>query len=83
MPNSLRLLKLGEKVRQMLIDGQITTGHARALIPVEDEDEQYLLAQGIFKIDELYINCEDKDIQAKLNKVQVEIILNSTYKSNF
>ena len=45
--------------------------------------EQYLLAQGIFKIDELYINCEDKDIQAKLNKVQVEIILNSTYKSNF
>ena len=45
--------------------------------------EQYLLAQGIFKIDELYINCEDKDIQAKLNKVQVDIILNSTYKSNF
>ncbi len=46
--NSLRLLKLGEKVRQMVIDGQITTGHARALIPIEDLNEQYLLAQKVF-----------------------------------
>ena len=46
--NSLRLLKLGEKVRQMVIDGQLSTGHARALIPVDDLDEQYLLAQKVF-----------------------------------
>ena len=46
--NSLRLLKLGEKVRQMVIDGHLSTGHARALIPVDDLDEQYLLAQKVF-----------------------------------
>ena len=46
--NSLRLLKLGEKVRQMVIDGLLSTGHARALIPVDDLDEQYLLAQKVF-----------------------------------
>ena len=46
--NSLRLLKLGEKVRQMVIDWQLSTGHARALIPVDDLDEQYLLAQKVF-----------------------------------
>ena len=46
--NSLRLLKLCEKVRQMVIDGQLSTGHARALIPVEDPTEQYELAQKVF-----------------------------------
>ena len=46
--NSLRLLKLCEKVRQMVIDGQLSTGHARALIPVEDANEQYELAQKVF-----------------------------------
>ena len=46
--NSLRLLKLCDSVRQMVIDGQISSGHARALIPVEDPDEQFQLAQKIF-----------------------------------
>jgi ParB family chromosome partitioning protein len=46
--NSLRLLKLCEKVRQMVIDGMLSTGHARALIPVENENEQQELAQKVF-----------------------------------
>ncbi|WP_029231397.1 ParB/RepB/Spo0J family partition protein [Butyrivibrio sp. VCB2006] len=46
--NSLRLLKLCDNVRQMVIDGQISTGHARALISVENPDEQYTLAQKVF-----------------------------------
>ena len=46
--NSLRLLKLCDSVRQMVIDGQISSGHARALIPVEDPEEQFQLAQKIF-----------------------------------
>ncbi|MCR5272475.1 MAG: ParB/RepB/Spo0J family partition protein [Lachnospiraceae bacterium] len=45
--NSMRLLKLSEKVQQMLIDELITTGHARALIAVEDEEKQYAIAQKI------------------------------------
>lgn len=46
--NSLRLLKLCDEVQKMVIDGMITTGHARALIVVEDKQEQYMLAQRIF-----------------------------------
>lgn len=46
--NSIRLLKLSDKVQQMVIDDMITTGHARALLAVEDPEEQYTLAQQIF-----------------------------------
>ena len=46
--NSLRLLKLCDKVRQMVIDGMLTTGHVRALVPIEDEELQYEVAMAIF-----------------------------------
>lgn len=46
--NSMRLLKLDERVQQMLIDDMISTGHARALLAVEDKDTQYKLAQQVF-----------------------------------
>lgn len=46
--NSIRLLKLSEPVQQMVIDDMISTGHARALLAVEDPEEQYALAQQIF-----------------------------------
>lgn len=46
--NSIRLLKLSDRVQQMVIDDMISTGHARALLAVEDEEEQYALAQKIF-----------------------------------
>lgn len=46
--NSLRLLKLSERVQQMVIDEMITTGHARALLAVEKEEDQYFLAQRVF-----------------------------------
>ena len=46
--NSMRLLKLSEEVQQMLIDDMITTGHARALLAVEDAGQQYILAQKVF-----------------------------------
>ena len=46
--NSMRLLKLGEKVQQMIIDDMISTGHARALLAIDDEEQQYLLATKIF-----------------------------------
>ena len=46
--NSMRLLKLNEKVQQMVIDDMLTTGHARALLGIEDQEKQYALAQKIF-----------------------------------
>ncbi len=46
--NSMRLLKLNSKVQQMIIDEMLTTGHARALLALEDEEIQYTVAQKIF-----------------------------------
>ena len=46
--NSIRLLKLSDDVQQMVIDDMISTGHARALLAIEDHEEQYSLAQKIF-----------------------------------
>lgn len=46
--NSLRLLKLTEKVQQMLIDDMLSTGHVRALITIEDPELQYETAMYIF-----------------------------------
>lgn len=46
--NSMRLLKLCDGVQQMIIDDMLSTGHARALIPIEDAEQQLQLAQRIF-----------------------------------
>lgn len=46
--NSMRLLKLSDRVKQMIIDDMISTGHARALLAIDDEEQQYLLATKIF-----------------------------------
>lgn len=46
--NALRLLKLDERVQQMVIDEMISGGHARALLAIEDKEEQYSMAMLIF-----------------------------------
>ena len=46
--NSMRLLKLSDSVQQMVIDNMITTGHARALITIEDPEQQYEVAKRVF-----------------------------------
>lgn len=47
--NSMRLLNLCSEVQQMLIQGRISSGHARALLGVEDTEVQFQLAQKIEK----------------------------------
>ena len=44
----MRLLKLAENVQQMVVDGEISTGHARALLAIEDENEQYRIALKVY-----------------------------------
>ena len=46
--NSMRLLKLSDRLQQMIVDDMISTGHARALLAIDDEEQQYLLANKIF-----------------------------------
>lgn len=46
--NSIRLLKLCDEVQQMVIEDKLSTGHARAILSIEDAAEQYKIAQKIF-----------------------------------
>ena len=46
--NSMRLLKLDDRVQQMIIDDMLSTGHARALLAIDDKDQQYEIANMIF-----------------------------------
>ena len=64
--NSMRLLKLSPEVQQMVIDEKLTTGHARALISVEDPDKQIALAERIF--DEKLSVREAEKIVKQLDK---------------
>ena len=65
--NSMRLLKLNEKVQQMLVDEMLTTGHARALLGIEDQEEKYVIAQNLF--DE---KMSVRDIEKLVKKLQKE-----------
>ena len=46
--NSLRLLKLDERVRRMVVDEMLSTGHARALLGITEADKQFEIAQQVY-----------------------------------
>ena len=81
--NSVRLLKLSEDVQQMLIDEMISAGHARALLGVEDPEEQYVLAQRAFD-EKLSVREIEKIVKnrskEKITHVKKENQLNVVYK---
>lgn len=62
--NSMRLLKLCDDVQNMVINDMISTGHARAILSVEDKEEQFLLAQKIFD-EKLSVRDVEKLIKAR------------------
>lgn len=47
--NSLRLNNLCDEIKKMVIDGRLSQGHARTLIPIESEELQLQLAQRVIK----------------------------------
>ena len=47
--NSMRLLKLDPRVQELVIDGKLTEGHARALLALENGDQQLSVAEEIIK----------------------------------
>lgn len=64
--NSLRLLKLDERVQDMVMEGKLSNGHARTIIGIEDGDRQYLIAQKIF--DEKLSVRETERLMKELDK---------------
>ena len=47
--NSMRLLKLDKRVQMMLVEGEISGGHARTLLALEDQELQFTAAERIIE----------------------------------
>ncbi|MCI9389635.1 MAG: ParB/RepB/Spo0J family partition protein [Lachnospiraceae bacterium] len=69
--NSLRLLKLEQRVQEMLVEEMLTTGHARALLAITDPKEQVELATRIFD-EKLSVRETEKLIKNILNPAKKE-----------
>lgn len=61
--NSMRLLKLDVRVQDMLADGKISSGHARALLGLEEGGRQYQVA---VKITEEKLSVRDVEKLVKM-----------------
>lgn len=73
--NTMRLLRLDERVQKMIMDNLISSGHGRTIIPIEDKDLQYETA---FKIldESLSVREAEQLVKKMLNhkeKVQEEM----------
>lgn len=82
--NSMRLLKLSERVQQMIIDDMISTGHARALLAVDDEEQQYMLANRIFdeklsvrEIEKIVKTLKNPKKEAKKSEIEHMFVYNN------
>ena len=85
--NSMRLLKLDDRVQQMVIDEMLTTGHARAILGIEDADKQYEVAQKIFDeklsvrdTEKLVKNLQNEKDSPKQDKQKINPKLEAIYK---
>lgn len=83
--NSLRLLKLDQRVQNLLSEEMITTGHARALLAINDPDQQYEIAMKAFdeklsvrEIEKLVkqMSKKKKETPKEENKVQEYLFAN-------
>lgn len=80
--NSMRLLKLDDRVQQMVIDDMLTTGHARALLGIEDPELQVTTAARVFdeKLSVREVEKIVKDIQkGKTEKKKEKVVQDFIY----
>ena len=66
--NLIRLLDLPDSVKQLLISGAISAGHARALLPLGDPNEQLDFAQGIIK-NGLSVRATERGVQDRIRQL--------------
>ena len=79
--NSMRLLGLGEKVKVYLVSGELSSGHARALIAIEENELQQKAAEEVIKnglnvrdTEKLVKKYLSKKVKVKQNKDNAEIV---------
>ena len=71
--NMLRLTDLPDEVLELLKDGKITSGHARAILGLDDENQMILLANKVCEKD-LSVREVEKTVRTILATKDVEIL---------
>ena len=66
--NSLRLLKLESDIRGMLISGELSEGHARAILGLPDPDAQKALAERVVK-EKLSVRETEKIVKRLMSQI--------------
>lgn len=79
--NSLRLLKLDSRVLIFLKENKITSGHARALIPIENNEEQFEIAEKIIE-EHLSVRQVEELIKALNEEKNKPVTENKKYNNN-
>ncbi|NOZ41137.1 MAG: ParB/RepB/Spo0J family partition protein [Planctomycetes bacterium] len=69
--NLVRLLELPEQVKRMVVDGDLSQGHARSLLPLGDEYEQCKFAKQI-KSDSLSVRATEQLVQEHIRDADGE-----------
>ena len=64
--NKMRLLKLHEEIQEMLVDGTLSAGHARALLGLEDPEEQQKAAKEV--VEKSYSVRQTEDLVKRINE---------------
>lgn len=79
--NSMRLLKLDDRVQQMIVDDMISTGHARALLAIDEKEQQFELANRVFdeklsvrETEKLVKDLKNPKIKKEKKKIEYEFI---------
>ena len=69
--NLIRLLELPEEVKQMVAEGTISQGHARALLPLGDDEEQRQFARQISR-ESLSVRATEQLVHDHIHRSDVE-----------
>ena len=78
--NTLRLAQLPDRVRDLLADGELTEGHARALLGLETEDQMVRLADRI-RAEKLSVRRTEELVREQLSSPQTARTLDPQVKS--
>lgn len=69
--NILRLLQLPQEIQEFVLSGEISMGHARALLSLESENQRVSVCKRIIELD-LSVRQTEKLIQKLLNEHEVQ-----------
>ena len=79
--NTMRLLKLDERIQNLIVEDQITSGHGRALLAIEDKEIQYKTALKI-RDDNMSVREAERLVKKILDQLETESLSEKVEEKN-